>query len=91
MAVGVRSVIERSLVENPLWSLDVVCLAFRKRHFIYIVSVYQVEIAYLLILGVNLRWTGVPSKGESMTLILLVPWKPEINAGPMCLHDTEKI
>lgn len=60
VVMGIKPVTERVLVQTLLQSLVMWTLT---RHFIYIVSVHPAEIWYRLTLGVNLGWTGVPSRG----------------------------
>lgn len=70
VVIGVKPITKRSLVQTLLWSLFVVFNAHvYKRHFIYIGSVHQYEIGYWFMLGVNLRWFGVPSRSQWLSSI----------------------
>lgn len=59
MVMDVRPVTEKSLVQTPMWSLDVDVVFLDKALYLIV----SVEIGYWLTLGVNLRWNSVPSRG----------------------------
>ena len=55
---------ERSPVQYPPWALDVACCVLRQDTLSALSQYTQLKMGTGFGWGVNLRWTGVPSKGS---------------------------
>lgn len=78
---------KRLLVQTSLWSLNVVCCAFRKGALSTSSQSTLLELAYA---GSKPAGDWCPIQVESMTLICLAPQKQKISTGLMLFHGTEK-
>lgn len=91
MIMGVRSVIEKSLVQTLLWSLNGVCYALWQGTLSTFSQSTQMNRVPAYAGSYIVTCDGLVSiQGEPKTLIRLAPWEPDIFTGLMRLRGTKK-